>query len=196
LDRATLCGSTALFQTALCACNPHKLVEGAAGGEKERATAARISRRLLMTLLLTSALFADGEMLPTRSSCDGEGLSPHLVWTGVPAGAAELALTVLDPDAPGGTFVHWLLWGLSPVTHELEEGMVPECAHQGTNGFGRRGYGGPCPPRGDRPHRYVFRLSAVSSPLVLPDGASIDELDAALNGNVVESAQLIGRYAR
>jgi Raf kinase inhibitor-like YbhB/YbcL family protein len=149
-----------------------------------------------MTLLLTSALFADGEMLPTRSSCDGEDLSPHLVWTGVPAGAAELALTLLDPDAPSGTFVHWLLWGLSPTTHELEEGMLPECAHQGTNGFGRKGYGGPCPPRGDRPHRYVFTLSALSSPLLLPDGASIDELDAALDGNVVESAQLIGRYAR
>jgi Raf kinase inhibitor-like YbhB/YbcL family protein len=150
----------------------------------------------LMTLMLTSALFADGEMLPTRSSCDGEDLSPQLEWTGVPAGTAELALTMVDPDAPGGTFVHWLLWGLPPRVHELEEGMVPKGVHQGKNGFGRIGYGGPCPPRGDRPHRYVFTLYALSSPLSLPDGASVDELEAAIDGNVIEQAQLIGRYAR
>jgi hypothetical protein len=80
--------------------------------------------------------------------------------------------------------------------HELEEGVVPKGVHQGKNGFGRIGYGGPCPPRGDRPHRYVFTLYALSSPLSLPDGASFDELEAAIDGNVIEQAQLIGRYAR
>jgi Raf kinase inhibitor-like YbhB/YbcL family protein len=149
-----------------------------------------------MTLRLTSALFADGEMIPTRSSCDGEDLSPHLVWTGVPAGTAELVLTMMDPDAPSATFVHWLLWGVQPATHELEEGMLPARAHQGTNGFGRRGYGGPCPPKGDRPHRYVFTLSALSSALALPDGASAADLAAAMEGSVIEAARLTGRYAR
>lgn len=149
-----------------------------------------------MSLLLTSALFADGEMLPTRSSCDGEDMSSHLTWTGIPDGTRELALTMLDPDAPGGAFVHWLVWGLTPDVHELEEGVLPSCAIEGTNGFGRVAYGGPCPPRGDRPHRYVFTLSALSSNLALPEGASHDELEAAMSGNVIEQAQLIGRYAR
>ncbi|MBV8950865.1 MAG: YbhB/YbcL family Raf kinase inhibitor-like protein [Actinobacteria bacterium] len=149
-----------------------------------------------MTLQLTSALFADGDMLPTRSSCDGEDMSPHLMWSGMPDGTRELALTMVDPDAPAGTFVHWVLWGLTPSTHELEEGLMPDCVRDGKNGFGRTGYGGPCPPRGDRPHRYVFRLYALSSTLSLDDGASLETLEAAMNGRVIEQAQLTGRYAR
>jgi Raf kinase inhibitor-like YbhB/YbcL family protein len=153
-----------------------------------------------MALLLTSALFADGDMLPTRSSCDGEDMSPHLEWIDVPDGTAEFALTMLDPDAPGGTFVHWVLWGLPSTSRELEEGVVPESAHDGartgTNGFGRTAYGGPCPPKGDGPHRYVFTLFALSAPVSLPEGASLDELTAAMDGKVLEQAQLVGRYAR
>lgn len=149
-----------------------------------------------MTLQLRSALFADGEFVPTRSTCDGEDVSPQLEWAGVPDGTVEFALTMLDPDAPGGTFVHWLLWRVEPGIHELEEGMVPEGARQGTNGFGKVGYGGPCPPRGDRPHRYVFTLYALPAGLTLAGGASADELAAAIDGNVIEQAQLTGRYAR
>lgn len=149
-----------------------------------------------MPITLTSALFADGEATPTRSTCDGQNLSPPLSWTGVPSGATELALTMEDPDAPSGTFVHWVLWGLAPTVHELDEGVVPSGAHQGANGAGGRGYTGPCPPKGDAAHHYVFTLYALSKPVSVPDGARIDELRSAMEGDVIGTGRLVGRYGR
>jgi Raf kinase inhibitor-like YbhB/YbcL family protein len=149
-----------------------------------------------MTMSLSSALFADDTMIPTRSTCDGEDVSPPLTWDGVPSGAAELALTMEDPDAPGGTFVHWVLWDIPASTHELDEGVVPDGLCQGTNGFGKTAYGGPCPPKGDKAHRYAFTIYALSSRVSLAEGASIDDLRSMIDGNVLAQARLVGRYGR
>src|SRR6266542_2686441 len=97
---------------------------------------------------LTSPAFADRETIPERFTCDGDDISPPLEWSGIPDAAAELALLVEDPDAPGATFVHWVLFGLDPTTDGLAEGSVPPEAKNGLTSFGKTGYGGPCPPRG------------------------------------------------
>ena len=101
---------------------------------------------------LTSGAFPDQGAIPVGFTCDGDDLSPSLDWSDVPDGTAELVLICEDPDAPGGTFVHWILWGIPPGTAGLAEGAVPPGTHQGRNGFGSVGYRGPCPPRGHGPH--------------------------------------------
>jgi Raf kinase inhibitor-like YbhB/YbcL family protein len=136
---------------------------------------------------------AEGETIDSRYTCDGEDVSPALAWEGVPEGAAELALVVEDPDAPGGIFTHWLVYGLDPGETALPEGAQP--ALQGTNDFGRVGYGGPCPPGGET-HRYVFRLLALDAATGLESGASRDELLAAVEGHVVAEATLTASYSR
>ena len=110
---------------------------------------------------VTSPEFAPRELIPTRCTCDGENLSPELHWRDVPAGAVELAITCEDPDAPGGTFVHWVAWGLDPAKGSVGLGEVSDPAHEGRNDFGDRGYGGPCPPPGHGSHRYIFTVYAV-----------------------------------
>jgi Raf kinase inhibitor-like YbhB/YbcL family protein len=148
------------------------------------------------TIVVSSDAFGDGQTIPTSFTCDGSDVSPPLRWSGVPDEAVELALLVEDPDAPGGTFVHWLLWGLAPGVSELPEGSVPDGARQGTNGFGKLGWGGPCPPRGHGPHRYVFTLHALAEPLHVDEGATADQLRAAIEGKVIAQGQLIGLYGR
>lgn len=137
---------------------------------------------------------AEGEPIDSRYTCDGEDVSPDLAWEGVPEGTAELALVVEDPDAPGGTFTHWLVYGLDPGETGLPEGAEPP-ALQGTNDFGNVGYGGPCPPGGET-HDYVFRLLALDAATGLESGASRDELLAAVEGHVVAETQLTATYAR
>jgi Raf kinase inhibitor-like YbhB/YbcL family protein len=146
-----------------------------------------------MTIRVTSTGFADGGDIPQVYTCDGQDVSPPLSFTDVPAGTQELALLVEDPDAPGGTFVHWVAWGIDPSKAALAEGESPPGA--GTNGFGRRGYGGPCPPKG-APHRYVFTVFALSRRLDLAAGASAQDLRRAMAGGVVAEGRLVGRYAR
>jgi Raf kinase inhibitor-like YbhB/YbcL family protein len=146
-----------------------------------------------MTITVSSTAFTDGGAIPRRHTCDGEDVSPPLRFAGVPSGAQELALLVEDPDAPRGTFVHWVAWGLDPSDTTLEQGATP--AGTGTNGFGRRGYGGPCPPRG-APHRYVFTVFALSRRLDLRPGASADQLRRAVAGATIAEGRLIGRYGR
>jgi Raf kinase inhibitor-like YbhB/YbcL family protein len=106
-----------------------------------------------MTITLRSPAFADGDTIPGVYTCDGDDVSPPLGWSGVPADAAELAIVVEDPDAPAGTFVHWVLWRLDPGQAGLGQGQVPAGVPEGRNDFGRVGWGGPCPPRGSDPHR-------------------------------------------
>jgi Raf kinase inhibitor-like YbhB/YbcL family protein len=142
---------------------------------------------------------ADGEAIDARSTCDGEDVSPELAWSGVPEGAVELALVLEDPDAPGGTFTHWLVYGLAPEETGLAEG-VPAGAEgegllQGVNDFGAAGYGGPCPPEGQT-HDYRFRLFALDSELGLEGGASRNELLGALEGRVLAEAVLTATYGR
>jgi Raf kinase inhibitor-like YbhB/YbcL family protein len=146
-----------------------------------------------MAITISSTAFTDGATIPRRYTCDGANVSPPLRFAGVPSGARELALLVEDPDAPGGTFVHWVAWGLDPSNPTLQEGATPPGS--GTNGFGRRGYGGPCPPRG-APHRYIFTVYALSKRLDLPAGASADQLRRAVADAVIAEGRLIGRYGR
>lgn len=145
---------------------------------------------------LTSPAFADGQPIPPRYTCDGANLSPELEWSGVPPETVSLALTCVDPDAPTGTFTHWLVWNIDPTLDGLPAGEVPPTARQGRNDFGNVGYGGPCPPRGHGPHRYVFTLHAASTEIPLPQGATIVQLAAALADVTLARAVLVGLYER
>ena len=149
-----------------------------------------------VSITLRSPAFADDATIPKRYSCDGNGVSPPLAWTGVPAGARSLALLMEDPDAPGGTFVHWTLYSLPPGTRRLAEGKVPAGARQGENSFGDSAYGGPCPPEGKGAHRYVFTLYALRD-TELPDaGAKPEAVRGAIAGHALARGTLTGRFAR
>jgi Raf kinase inhibitor-like YbhB/YbcL family protein len=144
---------------------------------------------------LTSPAFGDGDAIPQQFTCEGANVSPPLAWSGVPDGTRDLALTVDDPDAPGGRFVHWVAWGLDPATGELAEGAVPAGMVQGANGAGEPAYAGPCPPGGPA-HRYVFTLYAVSQAVMLAPGADHAALLAAIAGIELAETQLTGTYSR
>ncbi|MFF7971024.1 YbhB/YbcL family Raf kinase inhibitor-like protein [Streptomyces sp. NPDC007905] len=147
-------------------------------------------------LTVTSSAYTDGGTIPRRFTCDGENVSPPLALSGVPAHTASLALLLQDPDAPRGTFTHWLVWDIDPHTGRLASGGRPQGARQGRNGFGKTGYGGPCPPRGDRPHRYVLTVYATDrSPGLAPDAGPADFL-RALYGHTLATGTLTGRYGR
>jgi Raf kinase inhibitor-like YbhB/YbcL family protein len=141
---------------------------------------------------ITSAAFEAGGTIPSRYSCDGENVSPPLSFAGAPADTRSLALVVDDPDAPVGTFTHWLAWDIDPGADRLDEGQA--APREGRNGFGTTGYVGPCPPRGR--HRYFFRLHALDAELDLQPGADRDQLERALDGHVLETAELMGWYER
>jgi Raf kinase inhibitor-like YbhB/YbcL family protein len=150
--------------------------------------------------VLSSAAFAEGAPGPPRHSCEGENLSPALAWTGVPVDTRTFALICDDPDAPRGTWVHWVLWNLPADAVELNEGVprkpeLPSGARQGLNDGGALGYSGPCPPPGG-PHRYYFRLHALDSALNLPPGVSRSDLEAAMDGHVLARAVTRGTYVR
>ncbi|MFJ3309766.1 YbhB/YbcL family Raf kinase inhibitor-like protein [Streptomyces sp. NPDC086549] len=147
-------------------------------------------------IAVTSSAFTEGGTIPRRHTCDGEDVSPPLAFSGVPADAGGLALVVEDPDAPHGTFTHWLMWDIGPHTTELAAGQVPPGATQGRNGFRKTGYGGPCPPRGDKPHHYVFSVYATDRPLDLTAGATPDGIRRALAGHTLATGTLTGRYGR
>lgn len=144
---------------------------------------------------LSSPDFSDGEVLDPRFTCDGDDISPGLRWTDIPEGTAELALVCEDPDAPRGTFVHWLVWGISPSEAEVAGGAVPGTT-QGTNGFGTVGYRGPCPPPGHGTHHYRFTLFALSEPLSLGERSTIDHLQNAIGGRALGEATITATYSR
>lgn len=152
-----------------------------------------------MPLTITSSAFDDGEMIPRRYTCDGDDLSPPLTWSDVPDDVRSLALICDDPDAPMGTFVHWVLFNLPADARQLPEGVAAQAslengALQGNNDFGNIGYGGPCPPGGT--HRYKFKLYALDQPLDLQSGAKKSDLLEAMEGHVLADAQLMGKYSR
>lgn len=140
---------------------------------------------------ITSSDFKDNGMIPGRFTCDGENVNPCLVIEGVPPAAKSLALVVDDPDAPMGTWVHWLVYDM-PLSGRIEQDSVP--GKQGRNDFGRKNYGGPCPPSGT--HRYFFKLYALDAALGLKEGLSKKELEGAMQGHVLEKAELVGLYKR
>jgi Raf kinase inhibitor-like YbhB/YbcL family protein len=143
-------------------------------------------------LEITSDAFEEGGTIPSRHTCDGENVSPRLSFAGAPERTRSLAVVVDDPDAPVGTFTHWLAWGIDPSAAGLDEGQA--APREGCNGFGTTGYAGPCPPHGR--HRYFFRLHALDTELNLEPGADRDQLDRALDGHVLETAELVGGYER
>jgi Raf kinase inhibitor-like YbhB/YbcL family protein len=156
-----------------------------------------------MSLELTSPSFGQGGRIPARHTCAGEDRSPELHWTGVPSGTASFALIMEDPDAPAGTWVHWVLWGLAPATRLLPAGLPPlkklaGGVHQGPCGgvdrFPALGYQGPCPPSGT--HHYRFNLYALDRVLTLPEDADVFRLRAAMQGHILAEACLMGLFSR
>jgi Raf kinase inhibitor-like YbhB/YbcL family protein len=145
---------------------------------------------------LTSPAFAPDAAIPSRFTCDGEDVSPPVRWSGVPAETRSLALLLEDPDAPDGTFVHWTLFAIASTSTALREGEVPAGAREGENSFGDSGYGGPCPPEVDEPHRYTFVVYALRSAPELDAGASPDEVRAAISDLAIARGELIGRFGR
>jgi Raf kinase inhibitor-like YbhB/YbcL family protein len=150
------------------------------------------------TFTLTSSAFASGAAIPEQYSCKGADTSPALQWDGVPANTAAFAIIMDDPDAPGGTWVHWVLWNLPAATQSLPEGVpkreqLDNGARQGRNSFRKTGYNGPCPPAGAT-HRYFFRVYALDAKLDLAAGASRAQLDAAMKGHVLAEAEYMGTF--
>jgi hypothetical protein len=146
-------------------------------------------------LSVTSPAFAAAGMIPQRYTCDGANVSPALAWTGVPAEAKSLALICDDPDAPAGTWVHWVLFNIPAQVENLPEAApAGNEALPGKNDFGRQGYGGPCPPGGT--HRYYFKLYALDCLLNLKAGATKAQVLKAMEGHVLAEGQLMGMYRR
>jgi Raf kinase inhibitor-like YbhB/YbcL family protein len=143
---------------------------------------------------LESSAFGHAQPIPNRYTCDGEDLSPALRWADVPEEARSLALVVDDPDAPSGVFTHWVAWGLDPGSGVLGEGEA--APGEGRNDFGTVGYRGPCPPPGHGRHRYVFRLYALDLDLELEPGTGKADLEQAIEGHVLTTAELVGTYER
>jgi Raf kinase inhibitor-like YbhB/YbcL family protein len=175
---------------AVAVCTAALAVAGCGGGE--RGSAAPAVKGAAMEL--TSSAFENGAAIPRQNTCDGKGDSPPLAWSGVPDGARELLLVVEDPDAPGGTFVHWTLFKIPPSTTGIRAGGVPGGAAQGENSAGDDAWTGPCPPKGE--HRYVFTIYALREASGLDAGAKPDAVRAAAKDGAFGSGRLVGRYAR
>ncbi len=157
-------------------------------------------------MVITSPSFKEGESIPVKFSCDGfdksfdmggDDINPELQVQNVPAETRSLALIVDDPDATRGvTFTHWLVWNIDPQTKVIKEDSVPPNSVEGVNDFGRVGYGGPCPPRGSKQHRYFFKLYALDAILTLSSGASKSALTTEAEKHLIVKAELIGLYGR
>lgn len=145
-------------------------------------------------MVIASSVFENNGMIAPKYTCDGDNVNPPLDFSEIPDGAKTLVLIMDDPDAPGETWVHWLVWNISPNTVEIGENTVPEGAVAGVTSFGKAGYGGPCPPSGT--HRYFFKLYALDIELDLPGDADKTELEEAMEGRVIEKAELLGLYSR
>lgn len=143
-------------------------------------------------LMISSPAFSQEEAIPTQFSCDGEDISPELVWTGVPEEAASLVLIVDDPDAPVGVWDHWVLFNIAPDLSGLPQGGT--AGTDGSNSWDRTGYGGPCPPGGT--HRYFFKLYALDTTLDLPEGSYKSDIETAMEGHILGYSELMGTYTR
>lgn len=188
ISRALSCSTLAILTlVGLVAC-------GGTSGSAPGASPAGVGASTAFSL--ASGAFSEGQAIPAKYTCDGEDRSPPLRWEGAPA-AQSFALIVDDPDAPGGTFTHWVLFDIPAGQRELPEGLTAGALGvSGQTGFGKSGYGGPCPPPG-APHRYIFTLSALDVPtLNLPANAARSKVEAAMRGHILGQAQLMGRYGR
>ena len=147
-----------------------------------------------MTIQITSAAFSEGGKIPRIYTCDDQNASPPLSWTEVPTSTVSLTLIMDDPDAPSGTWVHWVLYNLAPDTTNLDQGKTGP-GTDGKNDFNRLGYGGPCPPRGST-HRYYIKLYALDAHLDLKSGATKAQVESAMHGHILAQGQLMGKYGR
>ncbi len=150
--------------------------------------------------LEVKSVFKNGELIPKKYTCDGEDISPPLELVNLSPKAKSIAIIMEDPDAPMGTFTHWIIWDIPP-THKIPEGIPrgkeitkPFKAYQGRNDFGYYGYGGPCPPKG-KPHRYVFKVYVLDTVLNLKD-ATKEQLLKAMRGHIIQYGELVGLYGR
>ena len=143
---------------------------------------------------IESPAFKNSELIPSKYTCDGEDINPPLVISDVPENAKSLVLIVDDPDAPGGTWVHWTIWNIDPQTKEIPENSCPKDAVEGITDSGRPGYSGPCPPSGT--HRYFFKLFALNTTLNLGTSAGVADIEREMEGNILAKAVLIGLYRR
>lgn len=152
-----------------------------------------------MTLTLSSPAFAPGKPIPDEYSCKGRNMSPALAWSGAPSNTASYALILDDPDAPSGTFTHWVIYNIPAISKGLAQAIAPtptfdDGTAQGNNSGNRRYYEGPCPPSGT--HRYFFRLYALDARLDLPAGATAAELRAAMQGHILAQGELMGTFSK
>lgn len=143
---------------------------------------------------IESAAFGHGKPIPQKFTCQGEGVSPELSFHDIPHKTESLVLIMDDPDAPSGTFDHWIAWNIPAETQNLTEG-TQLLKQQGKNSYGKKGYRGPCPPPGNA-HRYFFKLYALDDVLSLPDGAVKKQVESAMEGHILAMAELIGTYQR
>lgn len=156
--------------------------------------------KMTYQLSVASPAFKDSQRIPAKYTADGDDMSPPLQWAEIPEGVAEYALIVDDPDAPGGVFTHWVIYGIPGSYDHLDDG-VPQVeeldngAMQGLNHLGKIGYNGPAPPKG-KPHRYVFTLYAIDAKLDLPAGITKEELKKAIQGHIISEGKLTGLYGR
>ncbi len=166
------------------------ILAGCAGQEATPATEGGND----MTIQITSTAFKEGDKIPRIYTCDDQNVSPPLAWTGVPTSTISLALIMDDPDAPSGTWVHWVLYNLPAETTSLAQGNDGG-GTGGKNDFNKLGYGGPCPPRGSN-HRYNVKLYALDMVLELKGGATKAQVESAMRGHILAQGQLMGRYSR
>ncbi len=143
---------------------------------------------------IKSPAFKNKQSVPAKYTCDGENISPPLEISGVPEQAKSLVLISDDPDAPAGTWVHWIIWNINPDIKQIPENSTPSGAVEGITSFEKSGYGGPCPPSGS--HRYFFKLYALDTKLDLNSSAKIKDLQTAIKKHILDKAELIGSYQR
>ena len=143
---------------------------------------------------IESPVFEQNKSIPSKYTCDGEDIYPPLKFSRIPEDAKSLVLIVDDPDAPGGTWVHWTIWNITPETEEVGEANLPQGAVEGITDFGKSGYGGPCPPSGT--HRYFFKLYALDTTLDLDSSAEKEDIEKAMEGHILAQTQLIGLYKK
>ncbi|MGE5222752.1 MAG: YbhB/YbcL family Raf kinase inhibitor-like protein [Omnitrophica WOR_2 bacterium] len=152
-----------------------------------------------MTMKVTSPAFAEGQNIPKKFTCDGDNLSPALTWSGVPDGAQSLVLIADDPDAPAGTWVHWVLYNIPSDQTGLPEGTGNQADSslgvEGITSYKKSGYGGPCPPKGAS-HRYYFKVYALDTTLSLKAGSTKSDVEKAMQGHILAQGQLMGKYGR
>jgi Raf kinase inhibitor-like YbhB/YbcL family protein len=191
LEPLLLATAFSLFMGALSSCGADGSTSATPGSQQAASGTPSLD--------FSSVAFAAGEAIPAQYTCDGDDISPPLRWGDPPTGTQNYALIVDDPDAPGGTWVHWVLYHVPAAARSLPEAVPPQAqledgSRHGRNSWKRADYGGPCPPRGT--HRYFFKLYALDSPLDLEPGASKEQLLQAMDGHVLAQAELIGTYSR